>query len=52
MEANGEQVKDEVDALLRMENLVGNAYSIRREMLDRLLNPNRDLFKECNYPDT
>lgn len=37
--------------LLRFERLVNNAYEFRRDALSSLMDPRRDLAKECGYPE-
>lgn len=42
--------KTEGEAQLRMLSLIENAYTARRDTLERLLNPGKDVDYECGYP--
>lgn len=38
--------------LNRLEELIGNAMTMRRQIFERYLDPRRNLFDECGYPTT
>lgn len=38
------------ERFIRTERMVSNIMSMRREMFDKLLDPRRDIDKECGYP--
>lgn len=50
--ANEHRTPDQTaDQLARFERLVGNVLGMRGEMFNRFMNPDRDIDRDCNYPN-